>query len=313
MLVIIFIIFIIIFILIFLLYKSTRGGRACGCQENMMNTSDNSKPYLFLYWELKNGATEPPQYIQLCFDTIRKNGTLFNVVILDNKSVLKFLPDLRADINKLPIALKSDYIRICLLYKYGGMWLDADTIMMTNMHEVIDLLKKGEDFIGFGCTGYKCTNGYGRPSNQAMAAKKNSIMMKRCLDHLNKKLDTHFSATSEDKKDFDYFDLGKLIIWDEFDKLKKEQNYKYHHFPSYVDGSRDKDGLWIAKETVIEEDIKLLDENKLMLLFLVNSSFCGKEEKYNFFCKKTKQDILNGDKFISKMFRKALGIEQRTK
>jgi len=279
-----------------------------------MTNIDNSKPYLFLYWELKNGATEPPNYIQLCIETIKKNGILFNIVILDNNSVLNYLPDLRTDINKLPIALKSDYIRIYLLYKYGGMWLDADTVMITNMHEVVDLLKKDEDFIGFGCTGYKCTYGYGRPSNQAMAAKKNSILMKKCLEHLNKKLDNHFSSSSEEtKKDFNYFDLGKLIIWDEFDKLKKEQNYKYHHFPSYVDGSRDKDGLWIAKETVIEKDIKLLDENKLMLLFLVNSAFCGKEEKYNFFCKKTKQEILDGDKFISKMFRKALGIGEKPK
>lgn len=276
--------------------------------QNKCENFNNTKPYLFIYWELKNNVTQPPEYIQLCMKTIKKNGSLFNVVFLDDKTVFNYLPDLRTDINKLPIALKSDYIRIYLLYKYGGMWLDADTIMMTDMKPVIDKLNEGVDFIGFGCTGYKCTNGYGKPSNQAMAAKKHSIMMKNCLDNLNKKLDVYFTKNDKNKDEFNYFDLGKLIIWEEFDKLQEKQNYTYYHFPSYVDGARDKDGLWISLEMVLKENINLLDENKLMIVFLVNSEFCGKDPKYNFFCNKTEKEILNDDKYISKMFRKSLNI-----
>ena len=70
---------------------------------------NNQKPYLWVYWELKNGASKPPDYIELCFETIKKHGIInFNVVFLDERSVFNYLPSLRNDINELPIALKTD-------------------------------------------------------------------------------------------------------------------------------------------------------------------------------------------------------------
>lgn len=122
----------------------------------LLNIPCNIKPtnnkhpiqYLFSYWEFKKGTYNRPAYIDLCFDTMKINGKLFNVQILDDKTISNFLPDLRKDINELPLALKADYIRVCLLYNYGGIWLDADTIMITDMQKVVDLLDQGEDFIG---------------------------------------------------------------------------------------------------------------------------------------------------------------------
>lgn len=296
------------------------------------NTFSSQKPYLWTYWELVNGATKPPDYINLCIKTMETNGGLFNLVILNEKTVYDYLPNMRKDIDQLPIALKSDYIRIALLYHYGGIWLDADTIMMTNLKEVVYLLNKGEDFIGFGCTGEICTNGYGVPSNGAMGAKKHSKLMKYCLDKLNEKLDNYFNDDSEDSEDIQdsedtedtedttdttdtedtkelgYFDLGKLIIWDGIRHLEQTENYTYYHFPSYVDGTRDKQGRWIATELTKPVNIELLDESKLMLVFLVNSTICGDNPEYNSFCKLNGQQILNGNYFVTHLFKRALNI-----
>jgi hypothetical protein len=278
-----------------------------------LNINTKIKPYLWVYWELKNDASKPPDYITLCIETMKKNGYLFNMVLLNEKNVFDYLPDLRLDINELPlIALKTDYIRVALLYKYGGIWLDADTIMMEPLTKVVDLINNGEDFIGFGCTGETCiTDGYGFPSNGAMASKKHSVLMERCLNSLNKKLDEYFNydkIENKEKKELDYFELGKLIIWDNIEKLENEQNYTYYHFPSSVDGTRDKDGKWIAKELIFNKHIDLLDEDKLMLVFLVNSSICGDDKDYNWFCKLSKEQVLNGDYFVSHLFRRALNI-----
>lgn len=269
--------------------------------------NDNYKPYLFSYWELKKGVTKRPGYIDLCFSTMKKNGKLFNVQILDNISVLKFLPNLRKDINELPLALKADYIRICLLYKYGGLWLDADVIMMSDMNEVVELLKKGEDFIGFGCTGHECYYGYGKPSNWAMGATKGSIMMKNCMNELDNKLNEYFSISPSERKKINYYDLGKLIIWNNFKKLNSS-GYKYYHFPSYVDGTRDKYGNWIAPNVIFDKEFDV-DLNKLMIMVLANSYYCNKSyeyHKYNWFCDLSEDQVLNGNYFISKVFRKAL-------
>ncbi len=275
--------------------------------ENFTNDNINKqKPYLFTYWEIKKGHIKRPDYINLCFKTMKKNGNLFNLVILNEKTVYDYLPNLRQDINELPLALKVDYIRVMLLYYYGGFWLDADMILLKDMHEVINLLQNNEDYIGFGCTGYKCLNGYGKPSNWAMGACKGSLMMKKCLQKLDKKLDEYFEQDKSNRKEFDYFELGKTIIWEVYDEIIKENpDYKYYQFSSDVDGTRDRNGLWIAPKSILESKFDI-DEDKLIMVMLVNNYFCGKDKKYNWFCGMTENEVLNGNSFASKMFRRAL-------
>ena len=49
-----------------------------------------------------------------------------NVHFLDEKSVFKYLPNLDLDLLKwCSIPQKADYIRLSLLTKYGGFWLDS--------------------------------------------------------------------------------------------------------------------------------------------------------------------------------------------
>jgi len=272
--------------------------------------TSNTKPYLWTYWELINGNTTPPDYVKLCFAIMKiKSNETFNLVILNEKNIFDYLPDLRKDINTLPIALKTDYIRVALLYRYGGFWIDADTIMMNNLRELIDKINDGYDYIGFGCTGKICkdNDGYGRPSNGVMGSPKGGILITRCLSKLNEKLDNYFKLEPKDRKQFNYFDLGKNIIWEEYDVLMKEDpNYKYYHVSSYEDGTRDIDGNWVAKEIIFNDVIKYKDIHKLKVVMLANSIYCGDDKKYNWFCKLSSRKILEGDYFISKLFRMAI-------
>src|SRR5690606_2883659 len=97
--------------------------------------------------ETKKGSKKPP-YIDMCLELFHKKcKNVYDVIILDEKSVYKYLPNLRKDLDKLPLALKADYIRVALLYKYGGLWLDADTIVITDLHEIKEKLDEGWDFV----------------------------------------------------------------------------------------------------------------------------------------------------------------------
>ena len=120
------------------------------------NFIDSSKPNIWMYWENKSGKTKP-EYLKLCYQTIQKNcKNSFNINLLDEKTVYKYLPNLRKDLDEyLNIPQKTDYIRLALLYKYGGIWIDSDTIVIKDMKPLWDKTKKYE-FIGFGCTGYHC-------------------------------------------------------------------------------------------------------------------------------------------------------------
>lgn len=269
-----------------------------------------NKPYIWVYWELINGATKPPDYIELCIDIIKKNGSkYFNVVLLNEKNIFEYLPDLRSDINKLPIPLKTDYIRIKLLYTYGGLWMDADTIMMTDLKMIASSLNYRTDFVSFGCTGAVCKNneGYGRPSNGVMGSKKHGRLIKRCLIALDKKLDNYYKLPENRRKEFDYFELGKLIIWKEYDNLMKEDpKYRLYHVPSYADGTRDINGRWIAKDVIFKKKLQYAYPDRLQVIMLANSQYCGKDPAYNWFCKLKREEIVNGDYFLSHLFRRAM-------
>jgi hypothetical protein len=250
------------------------------------------KSKIWVYWE-----GSKPQYIDLCFDTINKHCQKdFDIIILNDKSVHQYLPYLRQDINKLQIAQKTDYIRINLLYKYGGIWLDADTIVFKSLKPIINKLEK-YDFVGFGCTGYICKNeGYPYPSNGILCSRKNGTLMKACLDKLNSVLDNS-------KKKFGYFELGKDLMYPVLQKLIKD-GYQYYHYPTKYGGSRDKFNKYIDGYRLLSKnEIELYDDNKIMLLFLANSHFVHDDNKW--FLKLDKNEILNGPYFISKMFRKS--------
>jgi len=270
-------------------------------------TTNKSQPYLFSYWEKKTPDAKIPEYILLCLESMVRNGKLFKVVVLNQQTIKDYLPDLRTDIQSLPMALKTDYLRIRLLEKFGGVWADADTIILQDLHQIVKLLSDGVDFIGFGCTGDKCkeTDGYGKPSNWVMGSQKQGTLISMCRKELDDVLDTHFK--NPNSKQFDYFDLGKLIIWKQLEKLLKT-GYSYYHFPSEVDGTRDKSGLWIAPNIIFEKDFDI-NIDSLLLMGLANQYYCGSDPTYNWFCKLSESEIMNSKLFIAKVFKKAFGFD----
>jgi hypothetical protein len=282
-------------------------------QKYASNNSINHKPIMWVYWELVNGAIEPPAYISLCLDIMKRNASnTFNIKFLNEKSVFDYLPDLRSDINSLPIALKTDYIRVRLLTKYGGLWVDADTIIMTDLRELVEKLNQHVDYIGAGCTGPICLNqeGYGKPSNWLMGSIPNGKLITRCLNALNKKLDDYFSLPVDKRKEFDYYELGKIVIWEQYDKLIKDDlSYRMYHMPSYADGARDIKGKWVTLDIIFPNNIIYAYPEKLMICMLANGTYNGKDPKYNWFGKLSRKQILEGNYFVSQLFIKALNYD----
>src|SRR5260370_37966393 len=82
-----------------------------------------AEPVAWTYWE---GPC--PDYIQLCLDSIRR---WCNVRVLDPAGFDElWLEDRDVAIDKLYVAHRADFIRVYLLYHYGGAWIDADCIVL---------------------------------------------------------------------------------------------------------------------------------------------------------------------------------------
>jgi hypothetical protein len=165
--------------------------------------------YVWTYWENKAGRSEPYSHIQLCFETMKKHYSNYNFIILNPETINLYLPNIRTDLNDLMIAQKVDYYRVALLEKYGGIWVDADTIALTNLDEVFNKLDNGSDFVGFGCTGKTCFNGYPDPSNGVMGSRKNGRLMNCCLN----KLDSMLNADNKNHKYFQFVFPSFLILF----------------------------------------------------------------------------------------------------
>lgn len=102
---------------------------------------DKKKKIIFTFWE---PYQKLPGYLNLCIKTWKKFLPEYEIKLLDYKNVKKYLGDslfssiLRKD---MPLPIQADAIRVALLKKYGGIWMDADTIILNG-----DFLKELENF-----------------------------------------------------------------------------------------------------------------------------------------------------------------------
>jgi hypothetical protein len=92
--------------------------------DNKLN--DNFK-HIFCYW---NSEIIPP-LINECIKNYKKKLINWNIILLNEKNISEFIKDseIPKKYNNLTIAQKSDWIRLILLYKYGGLWMDASIII----------------------------------------------------------------------------------------------------------------------------------------------------------------------------------------
>ena len=259
---------------------------------NQIDTTTNTttnKPYLWIFWE-----GFKPNYIKLCYESVIKQcSNSFNIINLNESNIHNYLPELNNyDLSKLIIQHKVDIYRIMLLYKFGGLYLDADIIVLKDLTDIIDKLKK-YDFVGFGCNGFPCSQMYGAPSNWMLASRPRTQLMgnilKRQLDKIS------------DKKQIKYHDIGKILIWEELHKLINEQNYKYYHYNPKYDGSRDINGNWVDSSVVFSNKKINYENEDDMLVFVFYNSEVSKDLK-----QMTREQLLNKDWNYSYFIKKAL-------
>lgn len=100
---------------------------------------------LWTYWQ---GA--PPPLVQRCLDNWRRLHPHFDIRILDERSVLQHLPAIPTVLEGALPAKRADWIRLELLRRHGGIWLDASTILTQPLDWVLaEQARTGADFVGY--------------------------------------------------------------------------------------------------------------------------------------------------------------------
>ena len=189
----------------------------------------DNKPIIWMYWETPQNKIKPG-YIDLCYNSVIHNcSNCFNVILLDNKNIYQYIPDLdKYNLVNLSIPQKVDLYRYILLEKYGGLWIDADILVLKCLCKFYKKLDQ-YDYVGFGC-GYDnktCglkNNGYGRPLNWMMASKPNTEYLKCIKNNALEKINN--------QEKIRYHGIGKDVLKECHDNLKNKKNWKYYHVNS---------------------------------------------------------------------------------
>ena len=202
-------------------------------KKNSIEKYANNLPIIWMYWETLPGKKKPG-YIDLCINSVKFNcGRCFKIIVLDENTIYDYLPEIDSiDLSKLNLPQKVDYYRYSLLEKYGGVWLDADILVLKCICPYYEKLDK-HDYVGFGC-GHdmnkckKTLDGYSRPLNWFMISKPNTPFIKCIKSSAEKKI----VDANENDTNIPYHSIGKVILGECYDKLNKETGWNYYHVPS---------------------------------------------------------------------------------
>jgi hypothetical protein len=120
--------------------------RAVMVGDNAPLCADEIPKIIWTYWQ----AAPTPPFIQACLDNWRRFAPDHDVRLLDRDSVMSWLPALRADFDALPAYRQADWLRIQLLARHGGIWMDASMLLSRDLawlHET--RRRRAADYVGF--------------------------------------------------------------------------------------------------------------------------------------------------------------------
>ena len=109
--------------------------------------------FVYTFWEPRENI---PFYLQLCMETWKKFLPTATIVLLDYKNIGEFLDVRELGLNlfsgKLTLPQIADAIRVALLAKHGGVWLDIDTIILSSNAEKYFMPDEKHRTVFFGDT-----------------------------------------------------------------------------------------------------------------------------------------------------------------
>ena len=98
------------------------------------------------YWH----DDQPPLVVRLCIDNWKALNPGYQVHLLNARSVADFLPDVPPTLARLGAAKQSDWIRLALLERHGGIWLDSSIILTTSLDWMLERQQAtGAEYLGF--------------------------------------------------------------------------------------------------------------------------------------------------------------------
>ena len=164
---------------------------------------------IWTYWE--QGRKNIPPFSKLCVKTWKQKNPNHRVIIVDKYNVYEYLDkkDLPPNWEKIEkVQHKSDFVRIALLAKYGGIWMDLCIICIKPINSVFTQTKSLE---GFCYRHNSKTRDLSMYENWFITGKKDSEIIKLWHKEFLKVFGDCSSSSDIDESYFDGVDYQNLL------------------------------------------------------------------------------------------------------
>lgn len=101
-----------------------------------------------IIWSYWDGPASP--CVAACQRTWAEYGADYDIRILDKRSAMELLPEIRDLAEKLPAQQFSDLIRLMLMERFGGIWMDASIVLTAPINWVQEVRREQRvNFVGY--------------------------------------------------------------------------------------------------------------------------------------------------------------------
>lgn len=141
---------------------------------------------VWMYWE----SETLPAEVQIFVDKIIRENPGYQVTVINNLNIKSYLPDLEFVHRDMRPSHKSDVIRLELLHRYGGIWMDATIILNRTLDELLAVnAADNYDLIAFYRDGSTLDKAYPVIESWFLAAPKNNAFIGRWLHYFRPIID----------------------------------------------------------------------------------------------------------------------------
>jgi mannosyltransferase OCH1-like enzyme len=146
------ILFLFFLLLILLQYLKTESVESFHIENHSSNKIPNK---IWTFWD-----GEVPDVVEKCISSWRKYNPTYSIVVLNKENLSNYLEPQEIEILNHPnfndsVQRFSDVVRLLILSKYGGFWIDASIICHTSfdwIHEIQE--KKQVEIVGYYLDGF---------------------------------------------------------------------------------------------------------------------------------------------------------------
>ena len=175
---------------------------SCYCKKISVQT-------IWTYWD--QGKNELCPFYKMCVKTWKKKNPNHRIIILDKYNVYKYLDKTDLPPNWEHIESpqhKSDFVRLALLVKYGGVWIDISTICLKPINSIF---KQDKSLEGFAIRRFDNNNGLSVFENYFITGNKGSDIIKKWKEEAIKLIGNSSSMDDIDNSYFNGVDLQKHV------------------------------------------------------------------------------------------------------